>query len=48
MPLGAALLTWLETRTDEMRVMTNTNAPESTDLVHSLPRTSIQQIDNAG
>ncbi|MFJ8086272.1 XRE family transcriptional regulator [Streptomyces sp. NPDC096205] len=41
------LVTWLETRTDELRAMTNTSAPECTDLVHSLLRTAIQLIDNA-
>jgi transcriptional regulator with XRE-family HTH domain len=45
--VDGTLLAWLETRTDELRAMTNTNAPECTDLVHSLLRTSIQLIDNA-
>jgi transcriptional regulator with XRE-family HTH domain/tetratricopeptide (TPR) repeat protein len=45
--VDAALLTWLETRTDELRAMTNTSAPECTVLIHALLRTTIGLIDNA-
>jgi len=45
--VDSTLLAWLETRTDELRTMTNTNAPECTDLVHSLLRTSIRLLDSA-
>lgn len=42
--VDATLLAWLETRTDELRALTNTNAPECTALVHALLKTSIQLI----
>ncbi|WP_351230102.1 XRE family transcriptional regulator [Streptomyces sp. NPDC002133] len=42
--VDATLLAWLETRTTELRALTNTNAPECTTLIHALLKTSIQLI----
>jgi tetratricopeptide (TPR) repeat protein len=40
------LLAWLEKGTDDLRALTNTNAPECTDLVHTLLKTVIRLISN--
>ncbi|MEV5432788.1 XRE family transcriptional regulator [Streptomyces sp. NPDC052701] len=45
--VDAALLAWLESRADGLRALTNTNAPECTELVHALLRTTIGLIDKA-
>jgi transcriptional regulator with XRE-family HTH domain len=45
--VDGTLVAWLESRTDELRALTNTNAPECTDLVHALLRTTIGLIDHA-
>ncbi|MEV7083975.1 hypothetical protein AB0N88_36390 [Streptomyces sp. NPDC093516] len=45
--VDGTLVAWLESRTDELRALTNTNAPECTDLVHALLRTTIGLIDDA-
>ncbi|MEU5109741.1 XRE family transcriptional regulator [Streptomyces sp. NPDC021354] len=41
------LLAWLETRTGELRALTNTAAPECTELVQVLLKTTIKIIDGA-
>jgi hypothetical protein len=45
--VDTTLLAWLETRTDELRALTNTNAPECTALIDALLKTTIQLIDTA-
>ena len=45
--VDATLVTWLEARTSELRALTNTSAPECTDLVHALLTTTIKLIDTA-
>ncbi|MFI6689058.1 XRE family transcriptional regulator [Streptomyces sp. NPDC050485] len=43
--VDATLLAWLETRTDELRALTNTAAPECTDLIDALLKTTIRLIN---
>jgi transcriptional regulator with XRE-family HTH domain/tetratricopeptide (TPR) repeat protein len=45
--VDGTLVAWLESRTDELRALTNANAPECTDLVHALLRTTIGLIEHA-
>jgi transcriptional regulator with XRE-family HTH domain len=42
--IDATLLAWLDARMNELRALTNTAAPECTDLVHVLLRTTVRLL----